>query len=381
VKLLLLNYEYPPLGGGAGKATQAIARQLSIRKHDVSIITSNTEFSFKEATDNGVKIYAVPSLRKGIHDCGFRGVITYLFFAYFILVKLSFSNSYDVIHYFFSLPTAFLSLLPGKHRKLPYIVSLRGSDVPKYDVYNKKLVFFHKLYLPFTKLIWKRAKAVVAVTNSLRQTALLTKPNQSIKVIPNGIDTSIFFPPVESKTNDDEFRLITVSRLIKRKGIQYILKALSNIRDKSISLTIIGEGNYENELKKMCSNLGLTGSVTFLGFCERNTIATYLGQSDVFILLSLAEAFGNVIAEAMACKLPIISANEGGIPDLVSEENGILVEPENISQTISAIITMKTNKEMRIKMGKANAEKIMQTYNWEKIAMAYENIYLISLTR
>ena len=78
----------------------------------------------------------------------------------------------------------------------------------------------------------------------------------------------------------------------------------------------------------------------------------------------------------MACGLPIIGANEGGIPDLVGKENGILVQPEDISQIKSTILKMKDNKEMRIEMGKSNAAKILQNYSWEKIALAYKNIYL-----
>jgi len=379
MKLLLLNYEYPPLGGGAGRAMQSIAKQLVEMGHDVDIITSHTKFSFDYILDEGVKVYFVPSLRKGIHDSGLRGAFTYLFFAYLKLLKLFRHSKYDFVHYFFSLPTAFLSILPGKHRKLPYIVSLRGSDVPSYDIHNKKLEFLHKLYLPITKFIWKKAKAVIAVTTSLKETALRSKPDQLIDVIPNGIDTNIFSPAAECKRNDNKFRLITVSRLIKRKGIQYVLKALSEINDNSISLTIIGEGNYENELKNMSDKLGLAERVSFLGFRKRTTIPSYLQQSDVFILLSLAEAFGNVIAEAMACGLPIIGANEGGIPDLVNEENGILVQPENIPQIKSAIIAMKTNEEMRIKMGKVSTIKIEEEYKWEKVALAYNKIYEKSL--
>ena len=121
-----------------------------------------------------VKVYTVPSLRKGIHDCGIRGALTYLFYAYFKMLKLFRYKKYDIIHYYFSLPTAFLSVLPGKHRRVPYIISLRGSDVPNYDIYNKKLELLHKFCLPLTKLIWNRAKAVIAVTTSLKQTALLT---------------------------------------------------------------------------------------------------------------------------------------------------------------------------------------------------------------
>jgi glycosyltransferase involved in cell wall biosynthesis len=380
MKLLLLNYEYPPLGGGAGRAMQSIAEQLSEMGHEVNIITSYISFSYKDSVEKRIKIYFVPSLRKGIHNCGLRGALTYLLFAYFKLLKLSKSNEYDIVHYFFSLPTAFLSILPGRHRKLPYIVSLRGSDVPNYDIYNRGLELLHKIYLPVTKHIWKNAKSVVAVTNSLKQTALHTNPSQSIIVIPNGIDMNIFSPHTKIRvSNNEKFCLITVSRLIKRKGIQNVLKALSEIDDNCISLKIIGEGNYENELKKLCNNLGLDNNVEFIGFCPRKDIPSYFWQSDAFILLSLAEAFGNVIAEAMACGLPIIGANKGGIPDLVNEKNGILVEPGNISQIKSAIITMKNDKEMRTRMGKINAEKIVEKYNWRHIAEAYNEIYIKNL--
>jgi len=379
MKLLLLNYEYPPLGGGAGRAMQSIAKQIAAMGHDVDILTSNITFGYNDTIDYGIRVFAVPSVRKGIHDCGFRGAFTFVFFAYFKILKLVRYKKYDIVHYYFSLPTAFLSLLPGKHRCVPYIISLRGSDVPNYDIFNKKLELLHLIFLPITKLIWKRAKAVIAVTTSLKQTALNTNPNQLIDVIPNGIDTNIFSPAVDYKGNDNKFRLITVSRLIERKGIQYVLNALSEINDESIHLTIIGEGNFEDELRDICEKHGLNNVVTFMGFRRRDTIPAYFSKSDVFILPSLAEAFGNVIGEAMACGLPIISTNEGGIPDLVGEENGILVEAGNVVQIKSAIMAMKTNEEMRIRMGKTNRVKIEQKYKWEKVALAYNRIYEESL--
>ncbi|MGE5810834.1 MAG: glycosyltransferase family 4 protein [Ignavibacteria bacterium] len=379
MNILLLNYEYPPLGGGAGRATQSIAIQLLRMGHDVDIITSHIKFAYSEKLDCGVKVYSVPSLRNGIHDCGIKGAFTYMFFAYFKMLKLLKHKKFDAVHYFFSLPTAFLSLLPGKHRSLPYIVSLRGSDVPRYDIYNKKLQLLHKLFLPLTKLIWKKAESITAVTDSLKQTALLTSPHQKIKVIPNGIDTNIFAPRLNGKRNDNEFHLITVSRLIERKGIQYILKALAEIKDESIRLMLIGEGVYENELRLLCSSLDLNNQVSFMGFRKRDTIPSYFAQSDVFILPSLAEAFGNVIAEAMACGLPVIGGNEGGIPDLVDAENGILVKPGSIEEIKSAIIFLKNNKELRIIMGKNNVKKMEQNYKWEKAALAYSRIYKESL--
>lgn len=233
--------------------------------------------------------------------------------------------------------------------------------------------------LPVTKLIWKRAREVVAVTPSLKKTALLTNPRQEISIIPNGIDVDLFKPYNHFRKSDDEFRLIIVSRLIERKGIQYVLKALSELKDNCIKLIIIGEGNYGSELKKLCKDSGLSEQVVFLGFRSREEIPRHLSQSDVFILPSLAAAFGNVVAEAMACGLPVIGANEGGIPDLVSFENGILVQPGNIEQIKSAIIKMKLNKEMRLLMGKANFLKIEQGYKWSNVASTYKDLYLKSV--
>jgi glycosyltransferase involved in cell wall biosynthesis len=375
MRVLLLNYEFPPLGGGAGRAMQSMAHQLAAMGHEIDIVTSHTKFTYKESVECGVKIFAVPSFRNGIHDCGIKGVFIYLFFAYFKILKLFRSNNYDIIHYFFSLPTAFISLLPGKHRKIPYVVSLRGSDVPNYDVYNKKLKILHSLTLPLTRVIWSRAKSVIAVTKSLEHIAAQTSPFQRIEVIPNGIDSTIFTRLSYPDKNDREFKLITVSRLIERKGIQHILKALAETGDKSIRLVIIGEGNYENELLKICKNLKLTDVVTFLGFRMRDTLPEYFSKSDVFILPSLAEAFGNVIAEAMACGLPIISTKEGGIVDLVEHENGILVEPGNISQIKAAIIKMKSDLEMRKCMSNANHLKMAENFNWEKITLSYIHLY------
>ena len=88
---------------------------------------------------------------------------------------------------------------------------------------------------------------------------------------------------LNAKRNDEKFRLITVSRLIERKGIQYILNALSEIKDRSIHLSIIGEGNYEKELRNMCNKLGLDNIVTFMGFPRRDAIPVIFFDKVMFL--------------------------------------------------------------------------------------------------
>ena len=352
-----------------------VAKGLSNSGHQVEVLTSGIKGQKPTEYSDGLTIYRVPSWRKGIHDCGYKGALSYVLWAAIKYFQLTKEEKYDVIHYFFSIPTGLISLLPGSHRKIPYIVSLRGSDVPFYDVSNKKLQWFHHLLRPINKKIWIKADKVVAVSNSLRSTAYRTTRDLEIEVIPNGIDSAIFKPREPLEKPNGPLKLITVTRLIARKGIQHVLQALSELSNKKVNFLIVGTGNYESRLKEMTDALSLHQTVKFYGYCPNEELPKLFNQYDVFILPSLSEAFGNSFAEAMACGLPIIGSNIGGIPDLIKEENGILVEPGDITQIKAAIIKMNNDEAMRFQMGKANSKLIRKRYQWQIAVERYLGIY------
>ena len=379
MKILLLNYEFPPMGGGAANATFNIAKELVKLGHSVDVLTSGIKDQSKEEVIHGFKVYRVFSWRKGIHDCGMRGAYTYVINAYLKLRHLLRYKHYDLCHYFFSLPTGLLTLLPGKHRDIPYIISLRGSDVPNYDPSNKWVEVSHCFLKPITKRIWKKAKYVIALSDGLRDIALKTAPDQEIHVIGNGVETDIFMPGRKSKTSSNDLRMIAVARLIKRKGLQHILQALHELNDPSIKLTIIGSGNYEKKLMTFSGSLGLNDLVTFYGYCTRKKLPFLYSQADIFILPSMTESFGIVFAEAMACGLPIIGSRVGGVPDLVKKQNGILISPGNVQEIKNAILTFKNNTKMMDKMSKANRKRVCRHYSWECIAEQYDEYYKKSL--
>jgi len=381
MKILLLNYEFPPIGGGGGKATYNLAKELTLLGHRVDVLTARMKGQPYREKKDGFTVFRVMSWRKSIHDCGFRGAFTFLFFAVFRFQQLTRKNRYDVIHYFFGLPTGFLSLLPGPHGKIPYLISLRGSDVPGYDRYNKNLQRAHWLLLPLTRKIWKDAKQIVAVTTSLKKKALQTDPLRKITVIPNGVDPVFFKIPRPENKAGNGLKLISVARLIERKGVQDILTALAELSDPEISLLVVGTGNVERQLEKLCKDLFLNGSVTFYGFCLPQKLPELLVENDVFILPSLAEAFGNVFAEAMACGLPIIGSDIGGIPDLVGKKNGILVAPGDVDQIKGAILKIKESNHLRAQMSRANREKMMKQYNWKSIAKRHIEVYQTNADR
>ena len=356
-------------------ATYHLAEALVRLDHDVDVLTSGSFMDKRVQKVAGFTVHRALSLRKGVHDCGLRGAATYVGFAMPKLSRLVRHYRYDVYHFFFSLPTGSLTLLPGGWYTKPYIVSLRGSDVPGYDPFNFKLALLHNLLKPITKTIWRRAKAVVAVTNSLRKAALEIAPDQQIDVIPNGVDTDLFQPVKAAPADRPSFRLICVSRLIERKGIEDILLALAELPSENIKLSVVGSGHHEDRLKQRCKELALNSAVEFKGFHLREDLPSLYAQSDAFILTSRSEAFGNVFAEAMSCGMPIIGTAVGGIPDLVSEENGLLVEPGNIAAIKHAILRLKDSRQLCQEMGIANREKIERNYRWTKIAEQFLHLY------
>ena len=356
-------------------ATYHLAEALASLGHDVDVLTSGSFADKPVETLTDFTVHRALSIRKGVHDCGLRGAATYVGFAIPKLNRLIRNYHYDVYHYFFSLPTGFLTLLPGGWQSKPYIVSLRGSDVPGYDPFNFKLGLLHNLLKPITKKIWRRAKAVVAVTNSLKKAALEIAPDQRIDVIPNGVDTDLFKPLKSYSMDQSRFNLICVSRLVERKGIEDILSALAELPLEGIRLSVVGSGHHENRLKQRCNELALNSVVDFKGFFPREDLPNLYAQSNAFILTSRSEAFGNVFAEAMSCGMPIIGTAVGGIPDLVSEENGILVEAGDIAGIKSAILRLKASPTLCRKMGMANREKIERNYRWLKIAEKFLHLY------
>jgi len=375
MRVLLLNYEYPPVGGGAGYATANIARSLVEMGVDAEVLTSRINSEEDGEVVDGVPIHRVWSWRVNIHDCGLRGAYTYVMAAALKRRQLHAERGYDLEHYFFSMPTGLLTLLPGASHPVPYIVSLRGSDVPGYDPFNRKVQMIHALLKPVTRRIWNRASKVVALSSSLADTARQTAPDLDIDVIPNGIDTEHFSPP-ERRSSRSRIRLVTVARLLERKGIQTILEACAKPTPLPINLQIIGTGPYEHELRGMVDWLGLGDRVEFLGYVPNEELPRYYRKSDIFVLPSETESFGLVFAEAMSCGLPIAASDVGGIPETVRHGiDGLLCPPGDPARLRENIIQLMSSAEARKEISDSQRQRILEHYPWGHIASRYADVY------
>ncbi len=376
MKILIANYEFPPVGGGASKVSFELARTLVKMGHEVVVLTSRSGDALSVELVERIVVHRVCSWRIGVHDAGLRGAITYLLSALPRLRKILKTERIDVVHYFFGLPTGLLSLYSHSVKKLPYIVSLRGSDVPLYDRDSKKLRFLHWLTKRLSRKIWRDASQVFAVSGALARLANESFPDIPVGVIYNGVDIVEAAGRKQGSSAADPIRLICVSRLIPRKGVHNLLDAFANLARGNIILTIIGEGPSESALKAHAEAIGIADDVTFEGSCTAEEVQAHYLQSDIFVLPTRSDAFANVILEAMSAGLPVIASDVGGVAEAVADGNtGILVQPGRPKQLTAAIQKLATDDDLRVDMGNAGRERVRKMFAWGENARLHIEAY------
>jgi glycosyltransferase involved in cell wall biosynthesis len=381
MRVLVLNYEYPPLGGGAAVATAALVHGLAERGVQVDVVTSaatsgerRTPPPRDDLGDGNVRIYRVPSRRIGVHEAGMLGAATYLLNALPLVRRLVKAHHYDLVHVFFSLPTGALLPFAGLGN-VPVVVSLRGSDVPGYDPYNTKMQSFHRLLAPLTRWIWRRADRVVAVCESLGRLTHATCPGLEYGVVPNGVDLKLFHPSGAPR-NGGPIRCLAVARLVERKGLGDLIRAFALLKRGAFELEIVGDGPDEAVLKELATSLGVAREIRFSGALGRAAVAERYQMADLFTLPSAAEAFGNVFAEALASGLPIIGSTIGGIPELVEDGvNGLLVNPGDPQLMARTIQYLADDDELRKLMSARNRAKAEARLEWSQVTRRYLSIY------
>jgi len=384
MRILVLNYEYPPLGGGAAVATAALAQGLLERGVTVDVVTAgagahmerrSADRPAEPPSEVGLTVYRVKSRRTGIHEAGMGDAASYLVAALPVIRRLLRAHRYDAVHVFFSLPTG--ALLPFlRLRGTPVVVSLRGSDVPGYDLHNSSLQRAHRLLAPLTRWIWRRADRVVAVCESLGRLALRTWPDLRYTVVPNGVDLSLFHPEQAPRSPSNRIRCLAVARLIERKGLGDLIRALALLERGRFELEIVGGGADQGVLQALATELGVADDVRFLGPLPRAAVAERYRAADLFTLPSSAEAFGNVFAEALASGLPIVGSATGGIPDLVEHgSNGLLVPSGDVQALAGAIRYLANDPELRAEIALRNRAKAEATLEWAQVTRRYQSIY------
>lgn len=378
--VLILNYEFPPMGGGAGHASYELAKRLVNDGYQVDVLTSGMADSLLEENVDGINVSRVRSRRKGIQNSGLLGALSYVFAAIPRCKYLLQNRRYDVVHYYFGLPTGMIMLLMPEIRRLPSVVSLRGSDVPGYDQDNLILRCMHFTLSPATRYIWRRARKVIANSEGLRRLAQRVPTGRSIGVIRNGVDLDIFKPCCKAESAQEAetapLNIATVARLIPRKGLEHLLNAMDKLEDLCIQLSIYGAGSHAEQLQDLVVELGLQNKVTFAGFKNRGQLPDVYKSADIFVLPSVSESCSMALLEAMASGLPVIATSVGGNVEIVANGvNGFLVPPADPAALAGAIRHMASDPTLRSEMGRQSRRLASQYYNADVVAERYKNVY------
>ncbi|MDO8529603.1 MAG: glycosyltransferase family 4 protein [bacterium] len=383
MRILFFNYEYPPLGGGAGNAAFYLLREYSkIPDLTVDFITSSidSEYHLEKMGENiFIHRLSIGKNENSLHFQSQKDILVYLWKAYFFSKKLAKKNKYDLSHSFFTIPCGLISLLLKRKFETPYIISLRGSDVPGY---SERFSFLYLFIKPLIRKIWKNSFTVISNSQGLKNLALKTNPKQKIEVIFNGIDIDQFFQirslaSVPEAKLREEFRILCVSRITPRKGVNYLIEAFKKLSEKhqDIFLQIIGDGDEKNELENLVKELKIENKVEFTGLISHEKLPSYFQSADVFVLPSLNEGMSNAMLEALASGLPIIATDTGGTRELVKDgENGFIVKMKDSGDIAEKIERLIENAELREKMGKVSRE-IAENMSWGKAAREYLEVY------
>ena len=368
MRVLILNYEYPPLGGGAGTACKYLVQQLAARDgFHVDLITSSTGADRVERLSARAAVHFLDIGKSGsIHYQSQADLLVYAFRSFAYARRLLRRRRYDVVHAFFGIPCGMTAMQLG----LPYIVSLRGSDVP---FYNRRFEKLDKLvFQRVSRTVWKRASYVVANSAGLRDLALASAPKQPIEVIPNGVDTDFFSPPPKKRRNT-ALTLVSTGRLIERKGYGYLIEALRGM--KRVHLQLVGDGNLNESLIAAAADAGV--SVDFMGAKSRAEVVSILQDADLFVLPSLNEGMSNSLLEAMACGLPAVVTDVGGSAELVADAvNGAVVPKADAAALRRAIDVYLANPKLAVLHGNASrrtALTMSTSANAEKYVTFYRN--------
>lgn len=378
MRILFLNYEYPPLGGGAGNATEYLLREFALMPDiQVDLVTSSPDSERRELwLGESVCIHALPIGKNGgnLHHQSVKDLLTYSWVAYRYAHKLLHQKEYDVIHAFFSVPCGAIAMKLGRDHKVPYIVSLRGSDVPGY---SERFSFLYIFLKPIIRAIWKRAAAVVSNSIGLKELAQETSPKLAIPIIPNGVDTERFYPAPEKRPSDRLVITPGASRITGRKGLRYLVEALGLLKDEfpQLTLSIMGDGNQRAALEELAKEKGLAERVTFLGRIPKDETFQHYQEASIFVLPSLNEGMSNALLEALASGLPILATVTGGTHELVEEgENGFFIEMRSAEDIAEKLRKLVADPELRQRMG-AESRRRAESMSWERVAASYASLY------
>jgi L-malate glycosyltransferase len=370
MRILVLIYEFPPIGGGGGRAAQDLYPCLVARGHEIKLVTSHFHGLARQEEIGGVEIIRVPALRRQAFRAGFITMLAYVISGLFSSLRIIRGWQPDLMHVHFAVPCGPLAWMLHRLTRIPYVLTAHLGDVPG-GTPEKTGIWFRFVY-PFTPPIWRGAAQVVAVSEYTRQLALEHYP-VNIQVIPNGVDLARLDPGVIHTMSPPV--IVFAGRFVDQKNPLQIIHSLAELKDLPWQCALLGDGALRDPAIEEVRRLGLQERIKFPGWVTPDEVVDQFTRSDIYFSPSRSEGLPVVGVQALALGLAIVASQTGGWTDLVdAEQNGFLIDanhPEGYSQALRSLLS---DPQKLVNFRRASREKARQ-FDLAIIADQYQRVY------
>lgn len=372
MRILTLSYEFPPIGGGGSGVVKGLAREHVRMGHSVDVVTMGFRGLEAEETVEGIDVHRVGCDRRSESKCTPGEALRYTLRAQRVVRELLSRRTFDLVHAHFMLPDGFIALREAVPAGLPFIITAHGSDVPGY---NQKAFF--KIAHPLLSVIWKavakKSAMIVSPSRTLAELIGMVEQSARVTVIPNGVD------PDKYRPGDKKPQILVATRLVERKGVQYLLEAVAGARSEWTTI-VVGSGEYEAQIAELNERLGRPA--TLLGWVsnESERFRELLEESAVYVLPSDFENFPVSLLEAMAAGCAIITTRGHGCEEVVGD-CAELVTPGStdaeacVREIRAAAERLTSDPDYCAALGARARERLENEFSWSAIARRYEAFY------
>lgn len=278
-------------------------------------------------------------------------------------------EQYDLVDVHYAYPDGVAGQRLAQEMRKPFVISLRGSDIHVLTRFPKRRRLIQEML--------RQASAIVAVSKALKREAeTLGADLGKIHVIPNGVDTTIFFPWDQGEARHrlgwplDAYVVLSVGRLVPVKGFDLLIRAIKEVRarlKKTVRCYIVGEGESRPTLEREIKRLRLEKEIILSGRILPQDLPLWYSAADLFCLLSHSEGCPNVVLESLACGTPVVATDVGGVPEMVREgATGLFMKSRNEEE-----VAYQIEKALKIKWNQDAIRKSETVQDWSEVARAH----------
>jgi glycosyltransferase involved in cell wall biosynthesis len=375
MRLLMLNNEFPPLGGGTGTVNRALLSRFAQRSDlEIDLITSALgNRAEHERFAERIRIFKVPVDNRNIHHSSNRELLAYAARALPLALKLQKARRYDLCFAWSAVPAGGVAWALCRLAGLQYLVRVCGPDIPGFE---QRYGALYQLLKPTIRAVWHGAVRVVAKCADEAAMIHVVDRDVVVSTIANGVDLDAF-QPGDIIPDDGALRLLCVARLIERKGQHHLIEAMQRLVAMGVQVTLdlVGTGDAQSDNEAQVQAAGLATHVQFVGYVPRERIAECYAASHVFVLPSYNEGMSVATLEALAAGLPVVVTRTGGTADLVEEGvNGLTFDWADVERLTTHLYHLANDRALARRMGAASRARAA-CFSWEAATERYLEMF------